>query len=106
MGAAWALALASEQPEDIRKVVMFYGIGSADFTMIRAALQGHFSDVDEWEPMDGIRALEADLRAAGLKPDFHIYPQLAHWFFEEDRPEFDAQAADLAWTRTLQFLRG
>ena len=45
------------------------------------------------------------MRTAGLEPTFHIYPQMAHWFFEEDRPEFDPQAAGLAWRRTLEFLR-
>lgn len=105
MGAAWALVLASERPADIRKVVLFYGIGDADFAKIKAEVLGHFSDVDEWEPMEGIRAMEADMRAAGLQPTFHIYPQMAHWFFENDRPEFDPQAAEVAWTRTLEFLR-
>jgi carboxymethylenebutenolidase len=105
MGAAWALNLASLQPEDIRKVVLFYGVGDADFAKIRAEVLGHFSDVDEWEPMEGILAMEADLRTAGLNPAFHIYPQRPHWFFENDRPEFDPQAAEAAWKRTLEFLR-
>ena len=105
MGAAWSLMLASERPEDIRKVVLFYGSEGADFSKIKADILGHFSDADEWEPMDGIRAMESDMRAAGLEPSFHIYPQLAHWFFENDRPEFDPQATELAWTRTLKFLR-
>jgi carboxymethylenebutenolidase len=105
MGAAWSLVLASERPEDIRKVVLFYGSEGADFAKIKAEILGHYSDADEWEPMDGIHAMEADMRTAGLKPTFHIYPQRAHWFFEEDRPEFDPQAAELAWRRTLEFLR-
>lgn len=105
MGAAWALELASERPEDIGKVALFYGVGGPDFARIRAEILGHFSDADEWEPMDGIRAMEADMRSAGLKPNFHIYPQMPHWFFEEDRPEFDPQAAETAWKRTLEFLR-
>jgi carboxymethylenebutenolidase len=105
MGAAWALALADERPEDIGKIVLFYGVGEADFTKVKAEIQGHFSDSDEWEPLDGIRAMEADMRAAGLEPSFQIYPQMSHWFFEEDRPEFDPQAAEVAWKRTLEFLR-
>ena len=105
MGAAWSLVLASERPEDIRKVVLFYGVQDADFTKMRAEVLGHFSDTDEWEPLDGIRSMEADMSVAGLKPTFHIYPNMSHWFFEEDRPEFDPQAAEVAWKRTLEFLR-
>ena len=62
--------------------------------------------MDEWgEPLDVVRATEADMRIVGLDPTFYIYPNTKHWFFEEDRPEFDPQTADLAWKRTLEFLR-
>lgn len=105
MGADWSLVLASESPEDFRKVVLFYGIGDTDFSKIKAEIMGHFSDSDEWEPLDGIQAMEADMRAVGLNPTFHIYPNKSHWFFESDRPEYDPEAAELAWGRTLEFLR-
>jgi carboxymethylenebutenolidase len=107
MGAAWSLVLASERPETIHKMVLFYGTyGGMDLSKIQADILGHYADMDEFEPLEGIRSMEADLRAAGLKPAFHIYPNTRHWFFEGDRPEYDPQAADLAWTRTLEFLRG
>src|SRR5919109_1459652 len=62
MGASWSLVLASERPTDIGKVVLFYGIGEADLAKIKADILGHFSDADEWESLDGIRAMEADMR--------------------------------------------
>ena len=105
MGAAWALVLASEHPEDIQKAVLFYGAGEGDFAKIKAEVLGHYSDTDEWEDIDYVRSMENDLRNAGVKTIFHIYSQMPHWFFEEDRPEFNPQAAELAWTRTLEFLR-
>ena len=105
MGAAWSLVLASERPEDIYKAVLFYGAGEGNFAKIRAEILGHFSDTDEWEDIDYVRSMESDMRKAGLNTTFHIYPQLPHWFFEDDRPEFNPQAAELAWTRTLEFLR-
>lgn len=105
MGAAWALELACAFPQDIHKVVLFYGVNAVDFGKVKAQITGHFSDVDEFEPLDGIQAMESDMRAAGLKPTFHIYPNRSHWFFENDRPEYDAEAADLAWQRTVDFLR-
>ncbi|HJS19608.1 MAG TPA: dienelactone hydrolase family protein [Anaerolineales bacterium] len=106
MGAAWSLVLASERPEDIGKVVLFYGnYEGMDVSNIRADVLGHFAETDEWEPMEGIRATEAAMQTVGLQTMFHIYPNMSHWFFEEDRPEFDPQAAEVAWKRTLEFLR-
>jgi carboxymethylenebutenolidase len=105
MGASWSLVLASERPDAVRKVVIFYGSEGTDFSRIRADILGHFSDADEWEPLDGVRAMEIDMRTAGVDPTFFTYPGTSHWFFEEDRPEYDLPAAELAWTRTLEFLR-
>lgn len=105
MGAAWSLALASALPEANQKAVLFYGAGEADYSKIKAELLGHYSDIDEWEEIDYVRQVEADMQSAGVTTTFHIYPGLSHWFFEDNRPEFDPQAADVAWKRTLEFLR-
>ena len=105
MGAAWSLVLASERPEDFDKAVLFYGAGEGDFAKIKAEILGHYSDTDEWEDINYVRSMENDLRNAGVKTNFHIYSQMPHWFFEDDRPEFNPGAAELAWTRTLEFLR-
>ena len=107
MGAAWSLVLANERPTDISKVVLFYGsYYGMNFTNVRPDILVHYADHDEWEPLDDVRGMEKDMHAAGLKPTFHFYESTLHWFFEEDRPEYDPQAARLAWKRTLDFLRG
>jgi carboxymethylenebutenolidase len=105
MGAAWALVLAEARPQDIRKVVMFYGAGEADYTKLKADVIGHFAEKDEWEDEAYINAMNSDMQTAGLKTEFNFYPNTSHWFFESDRPEFNAQAAELAWMRTLEFLK-
>ena len=105
MGAAWSLVLASERPEDIRKIVMFYGAGEGEYARIKADVIGHFAEVDEWEDPKYIRSMQNDMQAAGLSPIFHIYLNTSHWFFEDDRPEFAPKAAELAWNRTLEFIR-
>jgi carboxymethylenebutenolidase len=104
MGAAWALELASQAPQDIAATVLFYGVSEADFGAARTAYLGHFAEEDEWEPLDGVRQMEADIRAAGRDVTIHIYPGVAHWFFEADRPEYNPEAAEVAWRRTLEFL--
>lgn len=105
MGAAWSLVLAENCPENIHKIVMFYGAGEADYSKLKADVIGHFAEKDEWEDEKYINAMHNDMQAAGLNVQFRFYPNTSHWFFEEDRPEFNAEAARLAWTRTLEFLK-
>lgn len=104
MGAAWSLEVAANEP-DVSAAVLFYGAGDADFNHVKAKILGHFAEVDEWEPIEYVRKMEADMKAAGLEVTLHTYPKAAHWFVEEDRPEYDSASALLAWSRTYEFLR-
>ena len=105
MGAAWSLVVASYGPDKIAATVLFYGIGEAEFSKVKSKILGHFSDNDEWEPMEGVRWMEQSLKDAGVDATLHIYPKVAHWFVEDDRPEYDSVAASLAWERTFEFLK-
>lgn len=104
MGASWALITAANEP-DIAAAVLFYGSDGVDFTPVQAKVLGHYAEVDEWEPLDGIHAMEKDMKAAGVDVSFHFYPKVGHWFVEEDRPEYDSESAKLAWERTFEFLK-
>ena len=105
MGGYWALWLAAQRPETIRAVTIFYSTGEGDFERSQAAFQGHFAERDPYKSAEGVQALEQALRAAHRPTDFYTYPGTGHWFFENDRPDaYDAQAARLAWGRTVDFL--
>ena len=105
MGAAWATVLSTARPADIGAAVLFYGGEHLDFTTTATAYLGHFAEQDEWEPDEGIRQLEEELKAAGREAAFYRYPGTGHWFFEDDRPDaYQPAAAALAWERTLAFL--
>src|SRR6266568_4255975 len=94
MGAAWSLLLSTLKPETVGAVVVFYGSYTMDF-----------SPEDEWEPIVDVRATEKKIREAGREVAFHFYPGTKHWFVEENRPvEYNRDASDLAWKRTLEFL--
>lgn len=105
MGASWAADLSVLRPDDLAAVVLFYGTDAADFPLARAAYQGHYAENDDWEPDEGVQQMKAVLQAAGREVDFYSYPGTRHWFFENDRPEFNPVAAQLAWDRTLTFFR-
>ncbi len=105
MGAAWSLLLSTVKPESVGAVVVFYGTYLLDFSKAEASYLGHFVPDDEWEPLGDMHALEEKIRGAGREVTFHFYPGTKHWFFEENRPvEYNRDAADLAWKRTLEFL--
>lgn len=104
MGSSWALVVAANEP-DVKAVVQFYGAGEADYSQVKAKILGHFAEVDEWEPIEYVRQMESDMKAANLDVNLITYPNVAHWFVEEDRPEFDAAASALAWERTYEFLK-
>jgi carboxymethylenebutenolidase len=106
MGASWAFWLSAERADDIAAVVAFYGTDEVPFEHTRARFLGHYAEVDEYEPLEGVRELEARIRGAGRDVTFHVYPGAKHWFFESDVTDaFDPAAAEIAWTRTVEFLR-
>jgi len=108
MGGGWALWLSVQRPEDVAAVVVFYSTEypeRGDYSKTRASYLGHYAPDDEWEPIEGVRALESQLRASGREAEFHFYPGTKHWFFEENRPkEYAPDPANQAWNRTLDFL--
>lgn len=103
MGAAWALAVSALRPDAVSAVVLFYGAGEADFSQARAAYQGHFVQDDPWEPIEYMQAMESSMRGAGRDVSIFTYEGVSHWFFEENRPEYDPDAAALAWERACAF---
>jgi carboxymethylenebutenolidase len=106
LGAYYAIQLSGLRPEHIRNVVMFYGAGEGDYARSQAAYLGHFAENDPYESAEWIDKMAADMRAAGRSVTIHTYAGAGHWFFEPDRPDaYHAASADLAWTRTLAFLR-
>lgn len=104
MGAAWALIVASAVPDQVGALVMFYGNEGVDYGKITAKVLGHYCEEDEWEPTEFVDNTFAQFAKAGVDATRHTYPGVAHWFVEEDRPEYDPAAASLAWARTFEFL--
>lgn len=105
MGGALTLASSAMVPE-VDAAVCYYGIPPGfDPTMIRVPILLHFAKRDDWCTPALVDKLEEGLRAAGKDFELHRY-DAQHAFANENRPEVhDPAAADLAWGRTLDFLR-
>ena len=77
-----------------------------EYANSQAAFLGHYAVNDSWATLDGARQLEQHLTGLGKDVDFHFYPGTDHAFFNDERPEvYDADAAALAWDRTVDFFR-
>lgn len=106
LGSFWAVHLSALRPEDVAAVVSVYGAGDADFSQASAAYLGHFAEHDDYEPLEWVRHMEAQMRAAGREVTFHTYPGTGHWFAEPNRPDaYNPEATALLWERTLAFFK-
>jgi carboxymethylenebutenolidase len=98
-GAMEGTEVASARP-DVGALVTFYsGIFEAPDGI---AYLGHFAEDDEFDDSAQVPDLEKTL---GQGSAAHVYPGTKHWFIEADRPEFDSNATELAYSRTVDFLR-
>ena len=67
-----------------------------------AAYLGHFAEDDQFVESPQAAGMDKPLPEGSAA---QIYPGMKHWFTEPDRPEFDEQAAELVYSRTVEFLR-
>ncbi len=110
MGGGFVLLLAAQEGDRISAAVPFYGVGPAvpdQFRGITAPVQGHYGEQDAMYPVDAARAQEQQMRQESQATvEFFYYP--AGHAFHNDRDRlgtYDPESAELAWARTLEFLR-
>ena len=106
-GAVYARWLSKTRRE-AGAVVTYYGgtwdpPGDADVPP--APWLGHWAAEDPYEDPAEARTLQEKLARDGAISVGHFYAGTHHWFAEPDRPEFDDEAAELAYRRTVEFLR-
>ncbi len=98
------LAVASP---DLKAGVAYYGrqAEAEDVPKIEAALMLHYAGLDE-RINAGIEAYREALEAAGKEFTIHMYDGVNHAFNNDtSEARYDREAAELAWTRTVDFLK-
>jgi carboxymethylenebutenolidase len=109
LGGGLSLWAAAACPPIAAAVTYYYVMphGKPDFSKIRGPVLGHFGTADEFVPLDASKALEAELRDAGVDVTFHYYEGAGHAFFNDTNRlgTYDENAARISWERTVSFLR-
>ncbi|KLK94811.1 carboxymethylenebutenolidase [Microvirga vignae] len=98
--------LAVNEP-NLNAGVAYYGgqPKAEDAPKIQAALMLHYGGLDE-RINAGIPAYEAALKQAGKTYEIHVYEGANHAFNNDtNAARYDKEAADLAWSRTVGFLK-
>jgi carboxymethylenebutenolidase len=104
-GGAMAQLLATRVPE-LAASVPFYGTTPApsEAAKVKTPLLVHFAENDQrvnasWPPY------EEALKAAGVQYQAFTYPGTQHGFNNDTTPRYNAEAAKLAWSRTVEFFK-
>ena len=103
-GGGMVNQLAVRLGAELNAGVAFYGrqAGADDVPRISAPLLLHYAGNDQ-RINEGIATYEAALKANGKVYAQHIYEGKQHGFHNDTTPRYDEAAAQLSWTRTLEF---
>ena len=105
-GGGMVNQLAVRLGSDLNAGVAFYGrqAGTADVPKIMAPLMLHYAGNDQGVNA-GIVAYETALKENNKKYEIFMYEGKQHGFHNDTTPRYDAEAAKLAWDRTLAFFK-
>ena len=116
-GGRCALMFAATYPNEVRAVVPFYGnlktpafagrkVDPVDVaTRIRAPVLGHYAEQDPEIPLAQLKDFETTVKKNNRDDQIFIYSGAPHGFFSYIHPTYNAEAAKLAWQRTVTFLK-
>ncbi len=101
LGASFAIGAGHPV---VRGTILYYGTGDPSVAHGAGPVLGHFAEADPYEDADWVAQFEGALRSQGRDVAFHHYPRTGHGFAEPSRDAYRAEAAELAFARTLEFL--
>src|SRR5437660_11655669 len=108
MGGQLALFAATLNPS-IGATVNFYGIHpnvKPDYSKLSGPVLGLFAEKDTFVTPATAKDVDAAIKKAGKQSEIHIYPNVDHAFFNDERPDvYNKASAEDAWRRTLAFFR-
>ncbi|WP_433368233.1 dienelactone hydrolase family protein [Actinoplanes sp. CA-142083] len=104
MGAGVVGDLLAERP-GTAGVLLLHGFGG-DPRRVSTGLpvQVHVGQADTMFPPAKVAAWQAAMAAGGATVEVFTYPDILHFFTDSGVDDYDAEAARLAWERSLRFV--
>lgn len=104
-GAPYATWTPSERAAVVATVAYYGAWAGSWVTASNAPLLGHFAEDDPFTSPEEVTAFETAFKNADREITTNVYPGTKHWFAEPSRPEYRPDAAELAFERTIAFLK-
>jgi carboxymethylenebutenolidase len=107
LGGGWSLQTALLYPDTLDAVVMYYGAPITDrsrLATVNAPILGFFGGLDESIPVRQVQDFRATLQDLGKNAEVLIYPRADHAFANPSGGNYNEEAADDAWQKTVAFL--
>jgi len=101
----WRSLQLAATGEAIHRAVFFYGsVPDYELTEIDSPVLGHYAQFDFRNTGNALWTAKR-MQDLGKQFTYFVYPQVNYGFFDESSSDYNAGAAALAWTRTLEFLK-
>jgi carboxymethylenebutenolidase len=94
-------------PDELDAAVIYYGHVTDDEEALRpinTPILGHFGMEDRGIPVDDVDRFERALEHLRKDYTIHYYEGAGHAFANPTGQRYNAEAAEVAWQRTLEFL--
>lgn len=106
-GGGWSLNTAMLFPDGLDATVIYYGQVTDDEEKLReinAPILGFFGAEDKGITVESVQLFEAALERLRKNFEIHIYPGADHAFANPSGTAYNAEAAEDAWQKTVEFL--
>ena len=107
MGGRWSLKTALLMPQDIDAAVIYYGSVTADekqLEQLNMPIIGFFAGHDPIVPAKKVEAFRLAMDKLGKNLQVYSYADAEHGFANPSGTAYNAEAAEDAWGKTVEFL--
>jgi carboxymethylenebutenolidase len=107
-GGGWSLNTAQLFPDALDASVIYYGQVTDNEDKLRpvsAPILGLFGAADTGISVESVEGFRGALERLRKDHEIHVYPGVGHAFANPTGQNYNAEAAEDAWRKTLEFLR-